>query len=353
MKKLSPWIMGGVSLVLLLGIEGFVLGLVLPGGWVTPEAPPSGSAMPLQALKKKYEVQAQKAKELSAVVFGGSRTGGSHRVFVSRPLIYLPKSREPVQPMDDQLVTEDGIQVGWKIKNQFDPEDPLVAEVDTDRDGFSNKEEYEKGTNPRNPASSPAKWVKIKIASVETNSLGLGFSGKSADRYTLRVYYGGKKKDVDVVVGDQLWLAASSKSCEIYKNESDWNLLKGKGGCPHAIPIVIQGYHEDKGRKLDEKTKTENDFDDSYLEIARKDALTGTFKILIDERGKSRGVQWGVGDIRLLSLVPGEGELGPFRVGQIFPYAGKDFIVRDAAMNKVTLVIKPDGEEVQILLKTP
>lgn len=353
MKIQSPWIWGGVGLGLILGVAGFLLGLLLPGGWAPPEIVPSGGAMPLQTLKKRFEAQNQLSKELPLVVPRKSEKDNSHRVFVSRPLIYLPKNREPVQPIDEKLITKDGIQVGWKIKNQFNPEDPSVADEDTDRDGFSNKEEYEKGTNPRDSASSPAKWVKIKIASVETNSLGLGLSGKSADRYTLRMYFGGKKKDLDVMVGDQLWLAPSSRSLEIFKNESDWKKQKERGECPHAIPIIIQGYHEDKGRKMDEKTKTENDFDDSYLEIERRDALTGTFKILIDERGKSRGVLWGVGDIRLLSLVPGEGELGPYRVGQTFPYAGKELVVRDAATNRVTLLIKPDGEEIQILPKTP
>ena len=104
---------------------------------------------------------------------------------------------------------------------------------------------------------------------------------------------------------------------------------------------------------MNEKTKTENPYDDSYLEIQRDDGAGGLSKILIDDLGKSRGVTWSVGDIRLVSLVPGEGEMGPYRVGQSFPYAGKNFVVREAATAKVTLTMVPEGEEIQILPKTP
>jgi len=353
MKKKSPWLMAGISITVGMGLVGMMMGLVLPGAWTPPEVIPSASSAPSQALKKRMDSLSEGLNGLSIPSGKGSSGTNSHRVFVSRPLIYLPKDPEPVQPIRDQQITEDGIQVGWKLKNQFDPEDPVVADDDTDRDGFTNKEEYEKGTDPRDPASSPAKWVKIKIASVETNSLGVGLSGKSSDRYTLRFQFAGKKKDVDVGVGDQLWLAATVKGLDVLKSESEWGKLKDSGSCPHAIPILVKGYHEDKGRRLDEKTKTENDYDDSYVELERTDGLSCALKILIDVRGKSRGVVWGVGDIRLVSLVPGEGELGPYRAGQSFPYAGKEFVIREASPTKVTLWMKPEGEEVQILPKTP
>lgn len=353
MKKQTPWLMGGISIALGLGLVCVLMGVLLPGGWIPPEVPPPSVSSPAQGLRKRMDSLAEGLKGVTSLFGKSTSSNASHRVFVSRPLIYLPKDPEPVQPIRDQQITDDGIQVGWKLKNQFDPEDPSVADTDTDRDGFTNKEEYEKGTNPRDPASSPAKWVKIKIAAVETNTLGIGLSGKSSDRYTLRFQYAGKKKDVDVGVGDQLWLASSVKGLELFKVESEWNKVKDAGNCPHAIPILVKAYHEDKGERLDEKTKTKNDYDDSYLELERTDGVSGAYKIMIDERGKSRGVVWGVGDIRLISLVPGEGELGPYRVGQTFPYAGKEFVIREASPVKISLWMKPEGEEVQILPKTP
>jgi hypothetical protein len=102
---------------------------------------------------------------------------------------------------------------------------------------------------------------------------------------------------------------------------------------------------------LDEKTKTENEYDDSMIVLERLDDLGGAVSLKIDERGKSRGVEWGVGDVRLFSMVPGEAEMGPYRVGQSFPYAGKTFVVLAASTQKVSLRMKPEGELVDILPK--
>jgi len=352
-KKVSLWLGLGTGVLLLLGVVGLVLGLVMPGGLTLPEAIPAGGKSPLSEIRKKSDLLSkQLADLLERPAFPGANPL-PHRVFVSRTLLFLPNEKESVQALRPDLVTSDGINVDWKIKHGFDLEDSNVATQDDDSDGFSNKEEFDKGTDPNDSSSSPSKWVKIKIAGVDTNTLGLGLAGKSPDRYTLRLALPGKKKDVDVMVGDQLWLAVNSKGLDIIKSESEWEKVKEAGACPHAIPILIKGYHEDKGKRMDEKTKTENDFDDSYLEIERNDGISGLFKILIDERGKSRGVVWPVGDIRLVSMVPGEGELGPYRVGQTISYSGKKFVIRDATSSKVSLWMQPEGEEVQILPKTP
>lgn len=45
----------------------------------------------------------------------------------------------------------DGIPDSWKIAHGFDPTDPGVAAADTDGDGLTNLQEYQLGTDPRNP----------------------------------------------------------------------------------------------------------------------------------------------------------------------------------------------------------
>ncbi len=45
----------------------------------------------------------------------------------------------------------DGIPDSWKIAHGFDPNDPGVAAADTDGDGLTNLQEYQLGTDPRNP----------------------------------------------------------------------------------------------------------------------------------------------------------------------------------------------------------
>jgi Carboxypeptidase regulatory-like domain/Bacterial TSP3 repeat/Bacterial Ig-like domain (group 2) len=45
----------------------------------------------------------------------------------------------------------DGIPDDWKIAHGFDPNDPSVANADTDGDGLTNLQEFQLGTDPRNP----------------------------------------------------------------------------------------------------------------------------------------------------------------------------------------------------------
>lgn len=352
MKGHFPWIWAGIGALIFVGLCGSLLGVFLPG--LLPE-----SGEPVAAAKSKYgemknrsETQIQRLESYIHRPIPPADKGIHHRVFVSRTLVFLPEDqKEPVQPLDRKLKMQDGIEVGWKLDHGFNPADPEVKDGDPDQDGFTNLEEYSSGSDPNDKNSSPSRWLKIKVASVDTNSLGVGFSGKSGDRYTLRFSLLGKKKDVDVGIGDQLWLAITSKGLEILKSEEESKRVKDV--CPHVIPLRIHAYHDDRGTRLDEKTKTENDYDDSYLEIERSDGLHTTHKILLDERGKSRGVTWLVGDIRLISLVPGEGDLGPYRVGQSFSYAGRDFLISEATTQRVVLRIKPGNDEVQILPKTP
>jgi len=350
--KLSPWWWGVVGGLVALGLVAIAFGLFQPG-WPEPvESPAGGGKSVVAELKQKAAELMAKSGELAGKKKGFQDESKGHRVFVSRSLVFLPKEAEPVQPLNPSQVTDDGIQVGWKLQYNFSPEDPEVAQQDEDQDGFTNLEEFEKKTDPRDPKSSPSKWVKVKIASVDPAKMAVSFSGKSEGRYTLRFKSVGKPKDVDVVIGDQLWVLATGKGVEIVRSAEE---AKAKAGgthaCPHAIGIGVKEYKEDKGIKMDEKTKTENEYDDSTLVLERKDGLSGAVAIKIDERGKSRGVEWSVGDVRLISLVPGEGEMGPFRVGQTFPYAEKIFGVVEATGQKVTLRIEPGGETVTILPK--
>jgi hypothetical protein len=43
----------------------------------------------------------------------------------------------------------------WFLKHGLDPKDPAMLDADTDGDGFSNREEFLAGTNPRDPLSMP------------------------------------------------------------------------------------------------------------------------------------------------------------------------------------------------------
>ena len=351
--KISPWLMSGAGALGLVGLVGLALGILLPGGIEPVELTGGGGKSAVAEFKQKAALSTATLAKKSGGKELGNEEGQGHRVFVSRSIVFLPKEKEPVQPLNEKQITEDGIEVGWKMKYGFSPEDRQVADQDEDQDGFTNKEEYDKKTDPKDPTSSPSKWVKVRITSVDPAKLLIGFSGKSEGRYTLRFKLGPKPKDVDVAVGDKIWVLAGNKAVEILKSEEEAKAKTGgTNSCPHAIPLMVKEYKDDKGKKMDETTKTENDYDDSMLGLQRMDELAGPIQILLDKNGKSRGVEWSVGDVRLISLVPGEGEMGPYRVGQSFPYAGKVFVVTEAAPLKVSLKMMPEGESVSILPNT-
>jgi 1,4-alpha-glucan branching enzyme len=59
-------------------------------------------------------------------------------------------------PIDDPWQKDsnsDGIPDGWYLQYGFNPLEPSVGEVDSDGDGFTNRQEYLLGTDPTNPAS--------------------------------------------------------------------------------------------------------------------------------------------------------------------------------------------------------
>ena len=287
--KISPWLMGGAGALFVVGLVGLALGILLPGGLEPVEAPVGGGKSAVGEFKQKAA--------LSTATLAKKRGGkeleikkGEHRVFVSRSIVFLPKETEPVQPLNEKQITEDGIEVGWKLKYGFSPEDREVADQDEDQDGFTNKEEYDKKTDPKDPASSPSKWVKVKIASVDPAKLLIGFSGKSEGRYTVRFKLGVKPKDVDVVVGDKLWVLSTTKGVEVLRSEDEAKAkVGGTNSCPYAIPLMVKEYKDDKGKKMDETTKTENDYDDSMLVLQRMDGLAGPIQILLDKNGKAEG----------------------------------------------------------------
>jgi hypothetical protein len=378
--------MGGVAALFLLGLIAIGFGVFPPGDLPGTEGVQGGGKSALAEIKQKWTAMEKRIAEVGAQKKGmAAGRLEKHRVLVSRTLVFLPKQAEPVQPLNPTQVTEDGIEVGWKLKYGFSPEDPEVASQDEDQDGFTNREEYDKKTDPRDPASSPSKWIKVRISSVDKKMLVLSFVGKTKGQYTLRFKLGknGKNIEESVVVGDKLYLVQGGTDIvKIWKNDNitpTGDFVIGSGGaridgvytagngeaaategakkleCPHVIPFVVKEYKEVRGTRIDPSTQMQSEFDDSLLILERQDGLAGLVKLMFIEPNSniSRGAVWNVGDVRLVSLVPGEGEMGPYRVGQDFDYAGKKFVVTGATPNKVSLEIRPGGEAVDILPKTP
>lgn len=71
----------------------------------------------------------------------------------------------------------DGIPDRWESKYGMNPLDRTDAEGDLDGDGFSNLEEFAAGTDPMDPASSPPRAAKLRVARVYSEPFFLRFQG--------------------------------------------------------------------------------------------------------------------------------------------------------------------------------
>jgi hypothetical protein len=91
---------------------------------------------------------------------------------------YLLKDGKLIDPLaegSDQLhppLTND-----WLLANGLDYTDMNIKEKDSDGDGFSNLEEFEKKTNPNDPKDAPASFNKLKLVGFKPVPFRLEFKG--------------------------------------------------------------------------------------------------------------------------------------------------------------------------------
>jgi len=267
---------------------------------------------------------------------------GQHRVFVSAQLVYLPGNPEPVQALDRTMKTEDGIEVGWKMKYGLDPADPEVSGQDPDGDGFTILEEFQAGTDPTNKEDSPAKESKLRARVGETINMAVSFPEKSGGLYTVRFQIANRRKEFKGKPGDSFWVLAGSENLEVFTDETKARQAQqkakdaGQGG--HLIPLQIEGYQE-KVEKIKDVTAggIEVEVDNSELSLRRNDELAGQLRLSFSIPQRPKALSWDVTDIRFYSPVAGVGEIGPFRLGQSFVYEEKKFALMAREGAKVQL----------------
>lgn len=337
------------------GLAFFLMGLWRPGG-------PSGQlevggvgSNELPGLKKRAEAAEQAIAGRPAPPLPTGDAFSGHRVFVSPLLLFFPdQPNEPVQALDPTLKTGDGILVKWKLQHGLDVENAQVAGQDEDNDGFTNREEFEGGTDPVNAQSTPAKWIKLRLQSYEAADLLVAFVAKAPDRISLRFRVGSKVEDINLVAGDSFWVGVLPQQLKIWKDEAGAQAAAKEGLYPHPLALRLKGYQEDIGERFEPKTKTMNPYNDSHVIVERKDALGGEYKILINDATRSQGgVTLPMGLVRLIPLVPGESALGPFQPGQTFTYAGDAYVLLEASAQQAKIRLSSVNQDVLVLPATP
>ena len=346
--KASSWFYGGLAAAVGAGLAFFLLGLIQPGQMAPAELLGGGGKALLGEAKKKVEaIQAKRAKtaEGEKEITGLSGTEGEHRVFVSAQLVYLPENPEPVQPLDRKMKTEDGIEVGWKLKYGFDPADPGVKDGDLDGDGFTNLEEFaaQPPTDPTKKEDSPAKESKLKSRSGDPVAMAVSFTEKSGGLFTIRFQVGTKRAQFKGQPGATFGVMAGPEGVQVLEDEARIAAARTKakeaGQNDHVISLKFASYEEKVEKIKDEKAGgVEVEVDNSVVVLERGDALKGEQKLVFSTPQRPQSLSWDVGEIRFFTPAAGGTEVGPYRMGEVFLYEGKSFAVVGREGKKIQLL---------------
>ena len=348
----SPWFWAGLGAALSAGLAAVLVGLALPGQTLAPENPAAPGKSFLGETKRRLQAlregRAQTGKE-QAGWSGFKGSEGEHRVFVSAQLVYLPQNPEPVQPLDRKMKTDDGMEIGWKMRHGFDPADPAVAGQDPDGDGFTNLEEYAAtpSTDPLRKEDSPAKESKLKSRSGEPLTMNVTFPEKSGGLFTIRFQVGPKRREFKGQPGNRFWVMAGPEGVEVFAEEAKMKAAqekaKGAGQNSHVIPLQLVSYDEKIETIKDAKAGgVEIEVDNSEMVLKREDALAGPFKLRFGTSQRPQAISWDVGDVLLHTPAAGGTLLGPFRLGETFVFEGKEFSVVGREGRKIQLLNRTD-----------
>lgn len=95
-------------------------------------------------------------------------------LFVSREYIVRDGRLIDILQGDEEIFP--GIPNKWIQQYRLDYSDAKLPERDTDEDGFTNLEEFLAQTNPRDPASRPPAWTKLRLSGSKLEKLRFIFN---------------------------------------------------------------------------------------------------------------------------------------------------------------------------------
>lgn len=180
--------------------------------------------------------------------------------------------------------------------------------------------------------------------------MAVSFPEKSGGLYTVRFQVGPKRREFKGKVGDSFWLMAGADRLEVFSEETKMASAREKaraaGQNSHVIPLEILGYQEKLEKIKDAKAGgVEVEMDNSVLRLARKDALEGKYELTFSIPQRAQSVLWDVGDIRFYTPASGGLELGPFQMGETFPFEGNEFSVVGRQGGKIELKNRTDPQK--------
>jgi len=107
-------------------------------------------------------------------------------LFVGQALYMVDGSVDPVDIYEGSAVHK-GITNKWWRENGIDPSFANAPERDEDKDGFTNREEFDAETNPTDKTSYPSPLVKLTGGGVDVFKMQMRWS--SFDAHSITIYY--------------------------------------------------------------------------------------------------------------------------------------------------------------------
>jgi hypothetical protein len=165
-KHYDRYLLAAAGLVL----AGAAILLALASGAAKEAAvmPPASSRQEPFAANEEFEILKLDRAEMDQRRAWSEAANGAS-TFVSR--IYLLKDDRLIDIEESGNDLFPGIPNKWITENNLDYSDASLPERDPDGDNFTNFEEFTAKTNPRDPASKPDEWTKLRLVSVQQQIL--------------------------------------------------------------------------------------------------------------------------------------------------------------------------------------
>jgi hypothetical protein len=243
-----------------------------------------------------------------------------HNIFGARLIVFSPKTGN-IEWLDPDKPMDDGITAAWKLRYGFSIEDPNLASQDADNDGFTNKEEYDAGTDPTDLKLRPSILVKLRMIKYTYVPFRIQF--KSANRlpdgslqFQLNLLDVTKQKTRFVKTGDEIEGYKVGEYREKIVDEE-------KGGVKYKVDrseLVLINLKLNEVVTLILNTQQESDeshvtfrIDVPDARLAPEDVKRGdTFKLIYQLDGQPAGMEF-----QLLDGKAGEAAIKDIKNGEV------------------------------------
>lgn len=244
-----------------------------------------------------------------------------HKLFVSRILAYFPKEKK-IDPLDLVKTGADLIPYAWKRENGFSVEDSTTAIADVDVDGFTNFEEFQAGTDPRDEESSPPAILKLRLEKYEAAPFKFIFKGYTANAdgsydFQLNVVSGKGPQTIFVKKGEKLEF-----------EDASWQ---------------VGDFRLKIGKRMNPSTNLEQEFDESELDLARVGVGEGKMTLAKGQEMDSSGSK-----ASFVSLIPSEAAIPAVSKGGIFVFREKEYLLIGANHLGATVKSLDNGKEYHV-----